>query len=241
MKNIWLLCHQNRVVCWVFNCSQELVRLLFLIYDSHWYFYWTIKSSFNTLKFRTKYMALVSVVFLVSHIFIWTIVVSWSLEPISRHYFHLWLVNYPFLLTFYVNTNAEMEITSRSQRWSRKTSQPINANRKGLDKRVLVFSIQVTVRTPILHTSISRFPHHLVPALPTQNYYLSNKSWSINNKTKYFTNILTSQWKCQSMATWSMYIKFWSSIRSVLRDQISCYWRSHLLNCIIVTKKYVKI
>uniref|UniRef100_A0A0A0KZV4 Pentatricopeptide repeat-containing protein n=2 Tax=Cucumis sativus TaxID=3659 RepID=A0A0A0KZV4_CUCSA len=52
---------------------------------------------------------------------------------------------------------------------------------------------KVTVRPPILHASISRFPHHLVPALPTQNYYLSNKSWSINNKTKYFTNILTSQ------------------------------------------------
>ena len=101
----------------------------------------------------------------------------------------------------------------------------------------LVFSIQVTVRPPILHASISRFPHHLVPALPTQNYYLSNKSWSINNKTKYFTNILTSQWKCQSMSTWSMYMKFWSSIRSVLCDQISYYWISHLLNCIIVMKK----
>ena len=119
-----------------------------------------------------------------------------------------------------------MEITSRSQRWSRKTFQPINANGRGLNRLVLMSSIQVTF-IPLLHIALYL---HFLPRLAICQINLG--VWTPPSRVQILPKP-SCLWKCQSISTWCMYMKFWSSIRSVLRGQMSHYWTSHLLNCII--------
>lgn len=136
-------------------------------------------------------MALVSIVFLVPHI----LFQNTGANKLS------------FLLIFYVHTNAEMENTSRSQRWSRKASQPVNANRKGLDKLVLIFSLQVMY--------IPLFPCRCVLALLTPTYYLSNQS-----KIKSINTSITRSNTSQNLLSFS--ISFKGKVNQCLLG--ACIW-----------------